>query len=193
MKYIVSLLLLFVFCQPLVWGQNSMQRISIFEEGCEVKSFEDNFKNLKANWKRIVNHADFEILSCDYAYTFENRKQITRYAKEHSRLESPFFAINIQAFVKDGKWEEKISVRLTSFAQMVDETTENKEGVRDSHLYHLELRKTEIVNRVTVGDRVYVIRYKMNGEEQMAYVVCSAESCKVICDYLFGGITFRKK
>ena len=50
-----------------------MARTSIFEEGSEVKSFEDNFKNLKANWERIINHADFEILSCDYAYTFKNK------------------------------------------------------------------------------------------------------------------------
>ena len=50
-----------------------MARTSIFEEGGEVKSFKDNFKNLKANWERIINHADFEIISCDYAYTFKNK------------------------------------------------------------------------------------------------------------------------
>ena len=169
-----------------------MARTSIFEEGGEVKSFKGNFKNLKANWERIINHADFEIISCDYAYTFKNKKQITKYAKEHSRLETPFFAMNIQASVKDGKWSEKIFVRLTSFAQMVEDATENKEGIRDDHLYHLGLRKAEIENKVKIGDRVYAIRYKVNGKEQVDYVVCSAENYKVICSYLFNSVSFRK-
>ena len=44
MRFILSLFLLFLIGQPIVWGQNSMARTSIFEEGGEVKSFKDNFK-----------------------------------------------------------------------------------------------------------------------------------------------------
>lgn len=40
-------------------------------------------------------------------------------------------------------------------------------------------RKSE--NKVKIGDRVYAIRYKVNGKEQVDYVVCSAENYKVIC------------
>lgn len=62
-----------------------------------------------------------------------------------------------------------------------EDATENKEGIRDDHLYHLGLRKAEIENKVKIGDRVYAIRYKVNGKEQVDYVVCSAENYKVIC------------
>jgi len=42
--------------------------------------------------------------------------------------------------------------------------------------------------QVRIGDKVYLIKFTYNGKFYSNYVVCSAESKKVIVDYFFKGI-----
>lgn len=170
--------------------------LTIYEYGDSLTSCECNFENLFRNWPKWVNnHQKTKLLSYKYVETLKDTSLIKHYAVllnnwdmlgcrisashgEKSNSDTTIYTRELYFYGEPmGNMPKEIKRCPTKEALWRSEWKSNFEKMRESF--------REAVYR---GDKVYLIKLKIERKKYDHYVICRPGENKIVFDNLFLGI-----
>ncbi|WP_320167788.1 hypothetical protein [Mangrovibacterium marinum] len=195
-----ALSLVFLIISVIAYGQVAHEpkwdNVTIYEYGDSLTTCECNFENLFRNWpKWVTNFQETELTSYEYVETLKDSIRIEYYAV----LLNNWNILGRRISASHGEKGNADTTIYTRELYFYGEPMENipeviKKDPSKEALYLLEwesnfekmresLRKT-----VHIGDKVYLIKLKIEGKEYDHYVICRPGENKIVFDNLFLGI-----
>lgn len=172
------------------------ENVTIYEYGDSLTSCECNFVNLFRNWpKWITNHQETALLSYKYIETLKDSDLIEHHAVIFNNWISLGRRISA-SYGEKGNADTTIYTRELYFygEPMENIPKEIKKNPSKEALYRSEWEsnfkrmRESFRKTVHIGDKVYLVKLKIEGKKYDHYVVCRPGENKIVFDNLFLGI-----
>jgi hypothetical protein len=195
MRKIVSLVVILVV-NISVYGQTphdpQWDNVTIYDYGEQaVTSCESNFENLSRNWNKwITNHKETELVSYSYVETLKDSDRITYYSNIMCGWESTganhSSSSNSTGNADTTTYTREFHIVPTTFKEQLEKFSEASTDTVKLSLFKakidgmLKIMKNQFMERVNIGDKVYLIKLKAKGKIYDHYVICRPNENKIV-------------
>lgn len=199
-KLINVIALISIFCcfHGKVKAQTDNQSISriIYEVGEPISTCESNFKNLFKNWNPgiITNADDLFLIGYSFVETIADSITINQYTELFTGNDAIISTISKSSHSGSNYANDhsELYFKIRSFSSLCDTTNlDRDEKIKMLNAFEQERKnlKFYINKMVNIGDKVYVLIFRDKKRTYTNFVICSANTKKVVYDNLFKNIT----
>jgi hypothetical protein len=197
-RQILSIFFLIIgtVCYGQIAHDPKWDNVTIYEYGDSLTSCECNFENLFGNWpKWVTNYQETELVSYKYVETLKDSSRIEYYAV----LLNNWNILGRRISASHGEKGNADTTIYTRELYFYGEPLENipeviKKDPSKEPLYRSEWEskfkemRESFIKTVQIGDKVYLIKLKIESMEYDHSVICRPVENKIVFDNLFLGI-----
>lgn len=171
--------------------------VTIYEYGEPLTDCKTNFENLFNNWSKFVTNSQHtKLISYHYVTTLTDSSQVAHYAKLANNWKSLGAKVSGTTGEK-GNGKNTIYTRTfylypETFQQAVSGLSSNstqKNYYRAKYQKAINIRRKNFKKKVQQGDKIYIIKLKVDGRKYNHYAVCRPSNHEIVYDPLFTQIT----
>ncbi|MGV8138581.1 MAG: hypothetical protein AB2L20_25545 [Mangrovibacterium sp.] len=197
-RQILSIFFLIIgtVCYGQIAHDPKWDNVTIYEYGDSLTSCECNLENLFGNWpKWVTNYQETELVSYKYVETLKDSSRIEYYAVLLNNWN--ILGRRISAYYEEkGNADTTIYTRelyfygepLENIPEVIKKDPSKEPLYRSEWESNIKKMRESFRKTVQIGDKVYLIKLKIESREYNHYVICRPGKNKIVFDNLFLGI-----